>query len=619
MACSAGTAGSLAPATAFGGARRALFGKGVLEPQASESAKATQANASRRSMRARNVPPTPALSSYDGTVTLAVRLLLAIAAVTLTTAALAGFAVREAWRRAEEDRFAKEFRGGATLLGEALKSELGALPPLVEPVCRHDPIVDSALVGLSAGDLGARKLSIGLRVPELGRGLGLDELVLVTSRGEILGALGRGATAADSRRLVERIANGGGAGVRSEAPLAVEATCRHGDAREWVGLYAARHLDALLARVGRSFDFKLQLGEPAPDPTLLTETLSLPELPGVTITASRSRRPLVQALRGLDATLVAIGAIALAGALLSALLLSRGLARPIVEMSRQAAAVVHGEPQPVAPGGGRELVQFAEAFNRAISDLAALRKRLAATERIAARREIARRVAHEIKNPLLPIRAAVETLRRLRARADPAFDEYFDEATRTVLDEVARISNIVGEFTRFARLPPPRPAPMDLVEAARAVVGLHAGEGAKVTLAGESRLAIVADRDQMVQVVTNLVQNSLDAVQGRPDAEVTVSVQLRDARACLVVTDNGPGFPRELVERPFEPYFTTKAHGTGLGLAIVERIVVEHAGTIQLDTAYQGGARLVIELPISGPTLLTEAPPVPSSERETGS
>ena len=127
--------------------------------------------------------------------------------------------------------------------------------------------------------------------------------------------------------------------------------------------------------------------------------------------------------------------------------------------------------------GPRELVEAAEAFNQAIADLSALRKRLAATERIAARREIARRVAHEIKNPLAPIRAAVETLRRLRARNDPAFDEYFDEATRTVLDEVSRISNIVQEFTRFARLPPPNPAPIDIVEAEAEVARREHGEG----------------------------------------------------------------------------------------------------------------------------------------------
>src|SRR5262249_21997625 len=151
-------------------------------------------------------------------------------------------------------------------------------------------------------------------------------------------------------------------------------------------------------------------------------------------------------------------------------------------------------------------------------------KRLAATERIAARREIARQVAHEIKNPLAPIRAAVETLRRLRAREDPAFDGYFEEATRTVLEEVARIAEIVREFRDVARFPPPTPAPMDLDRVVRAVVGLHASSGPKVALSIETTAEIVADRNQVVQVMTNLLQNALDAVAGRPNATVTVAV-----------------------------------------------------------------------------------------------
>src|SRR5207248_9015248 len=137
-------------------------------------------------------------------------------------------------------------------------------------------------------------------------------------------------------------------------------------------------------------------------------------------------------------------------------------AEPIVSLAEQARRVVIGDPVPIEGRGGRELEQLAQSFNRTIADLAALRKRLAATERIAARREIARQVAHEIKNPLAPIRAAVETLRRLRARSDPAFDDYFDEATRTVLDEVYRITKIVSEFTEFARLPAPQPAAVKL-------------------------------------------------------------------------------------------------------------------------------------------------------------
>ncbi len=549
-------------------------------------------------------------------MTLAQRLLLAIAAVTIVTAALAGVAVREAWRNAEEERFRQEFSDAKALLARELGAEPAAMAGLIRPVCEHDPIVDSALVGLRAGDLGDRRLPIGLRVPELGRALEMDELVLVTSGGDVLGTLGDRPSAPREREIVARIARGGAATVRSTPSLAFEFGCRRDDGGVWVGLYAARHLDSLLARVGDAYDVKLARGSPSTSRRVLSEAIDLPQLGGVTISASRPRLKLVATLERLDVKLFAIGAGALAGAVVLAFVLARGLARPIVEMSRQAREVTHGEPKPVAPAGGKELVDFANAFNQAIADLTRLRKRLAVTERIAARREIARRVAHEIKNPLAPIRAAIETLRRLRARGDVAFDEYFDEATRTVLDEVLRISNIVSEFTRFARLPPPTPAPMDLAEVARSVVALQASQGTPVALTGAARAELVADRDQMVQILTNLVQNALDAVRGRPDPRVVVDLGATADRVCIAVRDSGPGFSAEVAQRLFEPYLTTKPEGTGLGLAIVERIVVEHGGDIVLDRAPEGGAALVVSLPVVGPTLLPDSGAPPSSERE---
>ena len=546
-------------------------------------------------------------------MTLAQRLLLAIAAVTITTAVLAGFAVREAWRQAEEASFEREFGAAKALLAGELAATPEQMKALVEPVCEHDPIVDSALVGLRAGDLDARRLSISLRVPELAKAFQLDELVLIDSHGNVLGASGAPG-AGRNPKLAARVARAGAPGLREEPPLAIDFACRRGDGELWVGLYAARHLDPLLERVGKAFHFTLSRGAPREDPNLLSEALDLRELEKVRLTASRARQPLIGALDALDAKLVAIGGTTLAAALFVAFLLSRGMARPIVQMSREAREVVHGEPKPVKPGGGRELVEFADAFNRAIADLVQLRRRLAVTERIAARREIARRVAHEIKNPLAPIRAAVETLRRLRARSDPAFDEYFDEATRTVLDEVLRIANIVSEFTRFARLPPPNPTPTDLAEITRSVVGLHAASGTPLVLSGPERLELVADRDQMVQVLTNLVQNALDAVRGVERPEVRVELELRGERARLAIRDNGPGFAPEVRKRLFEPYLTTKTEGTGLGLAIVQRIVVEHGGDLTAEHPAEGGAVLVVELPLSGPTLLPDPGP-PSSDR----
>lgn len=552
-------------------------------------------------------------------VSLAARLGLAIFALTVGVLLALGLGVREAWRLAEERSFEAAFSQALVPLAEQLAGEISELPELVQPLCEDDPLVDSALVGLVSDDLAARRLPLSLRVPKLARALSLDQLAVLTSSGEVLGSTLAGQVGKRDPKLLTRVLKAAaGAALEGESgTLGVEAVCIKRDAQQsklWVGVYAARKLDTLLTRIGKSSGVELSLTPPIPTPDRLQRTLTLPLKSGISVTATRSRRALWSTVEELDSTVLWIGSATLASALLITILLSRGLARPVRALAEQAQRVVHGDPTPVVATGARELVEAAEAFNRAIADLVALRKRLAVTERIAARREIARRVAHEIKNPLLPIRASVETLRRLRARSDPAFDDYFEEATRTVLDEVARISNIVGEFTRFARLPAPVLAPFDAEDAVRSVVSLHAAAGAPIDFEAEPCPELHADRDQIVQVVTNLLQNAQQALDHTPGGLVRVTLTRQRDKLVLSVSDNGPGLAPEMRERLFEPYATTKPEGTGLGLAIVERIVVEHGGEISAGDAPGGGAVFVVSLPLSGPTLLPEPPPESAAE-----
>jgi two-component system, NtrC family, nitrogen regulation sensor histidine kinase NtrY len=545
-------------------------------------------------------------------MTLAQRLLLAIGAVTVAATLLVGFGVRDAWRKAEEQRFNEAFQAALVPLQTELAEESSKLELLVAPLCRDDEVVDSALVALLSNELAERRLALSLRVPKLAVALQLDELRLITSQGDILGAEGPAQVGKRNKALAARLAKDAVRGLRREEPVAQEYGCRKSQTeggRVWVGLYAARHVGPLLERVGNRFGVDLHQQTVRPTPELMTATISVPQLAGMSLTASRSRTPLVRAIEAVDTAILASGSLALLAALVFAYVLARGLSRPIVELSRQARQVVDGTPKPVVARGGRELQEFAAAFNSTLADLVALRKRLAVSERIAARREIARRVAHEIKNPLAPIRAAVETLRRLRARNDPAFDEYFDEASRTVLDEVNRIAGIVTEFTRFARLPAPAPAPMDLKETVRSVVNLHAASGVPIAFEADVLPELLADRDQVVQVMTNLLSNAADAVRGRTEGRIAVAIKHEGDRAVVEVQDNGPGVDPAIRERLFEPYATTKPEGTGLGLAIVERIAVEHGGAISYRQAPGGGAIFSLELPLAGPSLPPEPPP----------
>jgi two-component system nitrogen regulation sensor histidine kinase NtrY len=232
--------------------------------------------------------------------------------------------------------------------------------------------------------------------------------------------------------------------------------------------------------------------------------------------------------------------------------------------------------------------------------------KLVNAQRKAAWSEAAKRIAHEIKNPLTPIRLSAERIRRrLEGSLGTADEKVLKEGTDSIVREVEAMRGLVDEFSQFARLPVLKPVPGDINDAVREAVALFGEVGdrkgkVQVTLSGELP-QVSFDGEQIRRVVINLLDNAIRAVQERGDegmVEISTAFVEDEGMVAISVSDNGSGIPEDLMDRIFEPYFSTREEGTGLGLAIAQRIAEEHGGTLACFPGSQGGAVLTIKIPV---------------------
>jgi nitrogen fixation/metabolism regulation signal transduction histidine kinase len=227
-------------------------------------------------------------------------------------------------------------------------------------------------------------------------------------------------------------------------------------------------------------------------------------------------------------------------------------------------------------------------------------------QRDAAWGEVARRLAHEIKNPLTPIQLAAERMQRKFMGSMNAQDaQILERATHTIVAQVDAMKQMVNAFSEYARAPDMHFSPFDLNQLITEVVDLYRSHEntAEMKLSLSPLLpTISADRVRIRQILNNLLTNSLEALEGRPEGRVEIETHVAEdgpkPMAAIVVSDNGPGFQRDLIGTVFDPYVTSKPKGTGLGLAIVKKIVEEHGGRIEADNRRSGGARVRILLPL---------------------
>jgi signal transduction histidine kinase len=324
--------------------------------------------------------------------------------------------------------------------------------------------------------------------------------------------------------------------------------------------------------------------------------------PAAIVEIAVSDGDMASVLRKLTYTSAGLAIAALGVVVLIGLFVARRTARDLDLLVEGSLAASRGDLDHRVPvRSNDEIGAVASAFNFMMEDLRTSKERLVIAERIAAWQEIARRLAHEIKNPLTPIQMAMDTLRKTWKKQHPSFDEILEESTTTVLQEADRLKHIVTEFSDFARMPKPQLSRIDLNEIIRSALALYQGAVRVDTNLRPGLPHFDGDKNQINQVLLNLAENARDAIPTE-GGRIWVSTKLGDAqdRVILTVEDNGPGVPPDLKDKVFAPYFTTKHSkgGTGLGLAIVHRIVSDHGGRIAISDRPGGGARFVIELPL---------------------
>jgi signal transduction histidine kinase len=327
------------------------------------------------------------------------------------------------------------------------------------------------------------------------------------------------------------------------------------------------------------------------------------EVLGVLLLGS-SRKELVTLRREIVKTAALVALAALLIGLLLSWWVSRRITRPVEELANGARDVASGRwDTHIDVRGSDEVGQLAAAFNDMTRTLASQKEKLVQTERVAAWRELARRLAHELRNPLFPLQITVENLQRARQLGPKQFQEVFSEATATLKAELANLNSIVGRFSDFSKMPAPQFTRVNVNEVLRNAVRLFepqftaVGKPSIATefFLSESLPEIDADPDLLHRAFQNLVLNALDAMP----AGGTITFKSSDAGESLriEVADTGKGLTPEECSRLFTPYYTTKQLGTGLGLAIVQSVVSDHHGSISVSSEEGRGAAFRIDLP----------------------
>ncbi len=312
--------------------------------------------------------------------------------------------------------------------------------------------------------------------------------------------------------------------------------------------------------------------------------------------------PLRQELTSVSVAVINIYVVLVVLSVIIAIFLSKRITKPIIDVQERIRSIDLGKSnQRVEYKGDDEIAELVNEYNLMLDELSISATRLAKSERESAWREMARQVAHEIKNPLTPMKLSVQLLERSQRNGDPDFNERFENTARTLIEQIDSLSSIASEFSQFARMPEGRTELVNLNERINQSVELFRDTtNTKINFtepAGQT-VSIIADNERMLQVFNNLIKNAIQAIPKKQKGRINISLRCFKGRAVVEIQDNGTGISPETESKLFQPNFTTKTSGTGLGLAIVKNMVEDAGGAIWFYSKVGKGTSFFVSFPL---------------------
>lgn len=291
----------------------------------------------------------------------------------------------------------------------------------------------------------------------------------------------------------------------------------------------------------------------------------------------------------------------LLASIIIAVFISNQITRPLVVIQENLKKMQLGKRNaPINYKRNDEIGSLVKEYNKKVEELAVSADLLARSERESAWREMAKQIAHEIKNPLTPMKLNIQHLQRARGRGKE-YNEYIERVTSILIEQIDTLSNIATEFSNFAQIPNARNQIFELAGQMKKVIGLfetHDRATIKFNCEGCESILVNADREQLSRAIINLIKNAIQAIPENEKGKIIITLSRNDDLAVIAVADNGTGIPVELRDKLFGPSFTTKTSGMGLGLAIVKNIVENFSGRIWFETELEKGSTFYIEIPV---------------------